>query len=118
MTSSIYPIATNPFATPASGTDILQSDLEITADMVKPGGAGILRLLFSFVFAVSPATVTVLDDGSVKGELNADNSSQVVSSGYYRFDIDVEPGDLINLEADSNITAVNFIRAHLVQFGA
>ena len=74
-------------------------------------------LYFSFTFGSSPATVNVFN-GTLKGALNADNTSNVVDNGYYRFDIDVEAGDTINLQADESVTAINVLRAHLVQFGA
>lgn len=119
MTSSIYPI-TLALNTPTitANTDIFSSDIIISTDQVKPGGGGILRLSFSFVFGTSPATVSVRNGGTLKGNLNADNSAEVISNGYYRFDIDVEAGDTINLRATESITAINFARAHLVQFGA
>ena len=117
MTSSIYPSPTTPFAAPASGTDILQSDIIITRAMVSPGGGGTLRLLFGFTLAAT-AAVTIFNNATSKGQLNADNSSAILTNGYYRFDIDVEEGDNINLQASENITAVLFFRAHLVQFGA
>lgn len=118
LTSSIYPL-TVALNTPTitAANDILSSDISITSDMVKPGGGGILRLAFAFTFAVTPATVSVFN-GTLKGNLNADNSAQVITDGYYRFDIDVESGDTINLQADQDITAIRFLRAHLVQFGA
>lgn len=119
MTSSIYPIAlavNTPTIT--ANTDIFSADITITADQVKPGGGGILRLAFSFTFGVTPATVSVRNGGALKGNLNADNSANVITDGFYRFDIDVEAGDTINLRATESITAINFVRAHLVQFGA
>ncbi len=119
MTSSIYPltVALNP-PTITADTDIFSSDITITTDHVKPGGGGILRLLFSFTFGATPATVSVRNGGVLKGNLNADNSAEVITDGYYRFDIDVEAADTINLRATQSITAINFVRAHLVQFGA
>ncbi len=119
MTSSIYPLAlalNTPTIT--ADTDIFSSDLAITNDMVKPGGGGIIRLSFSFTFGVTPAIVSVFNGGALKGSLNADNSSNVITDGYYRFDIDVESGDSVNLQASESITAIHFLRAHLVQFGA
>lgn len=86
--------------------------------MVKPGGGGILRLSFSFTFGATPAIVSVRNGGVLKGNLNADNSIEVITDGLYRFDIDVEAGDTINMRANQSITVINFIRAHLVQFGA
>jgi len=119
LTSSIYPLTVS-LNTPTitANTDIFSSDITISADQVKPGGGGILRLSFSFTFGVTPATVSVRNGGSFKGNLNADNSANVITDGYYRFDIDVEAGDTINLRATQSITAINFVRAHLVQFGA
>ena len=114
---------TATIASLASDTDILNSDIVITSELVSPGGGGILRLYFTFVFDTTPGDITVTNNGNAKGALNADNDSQLVSNGYYRFDIDVESGDNINLELTSTasataIASVNFIRAHLVQFGA
>jgi len=119
LTSSIYPQPATPFGTPLADTDILDGDIEITPDMVKPGGGGILRLYFSFTTA-APTTISVLggSTNTFQGNLNADNSSQIISNGYYRFDIGVEAGDLINLQSTEDITTVNLFRAHLVQFGA
>jgi len=107
----------------AADSDILSSDITITNDMVKPGGGGILRLYMSFVFDATPGDITVTNNGVEKGALNADNDRQLVTDGYYRFDVDVESGDNINLILTATATAVsvntiNFIRAHLVQFGA
>ena len=119
MTSSIYPIAV-ALNTPTitANTDIFSSNIAIIADQVKPGGGGILRLSFAFTFGVTPATLSVFNGGSLKGNLNADNSANVITDGYYRFDIDVESGDTINLRASQTVTAIRFVRAHLVQFGA
>lgn len=117
MTSSTYPIPTNPFATVASGTDILQSDLTITRAMVSPGGGALLRVYFAFTLAATGA-VTIFNNASSKGTLNADNSSAILTNGYYRFDLDIEEGDILNFQATENITAVLFFRAHVTQFGA
>jgi len=101
-----------------SSTDLLLSDIEITSDMVSPGGGGILRLYFSFEFFNSPSNITVFNNSSIKGLLNADNASNIVNNGIYRFDIDVEADDNINLQSTQSVVTTNFIRAHLVQFGA
>jgi len=118
VTSSIYPIAVTGSPV-AQNTDILDSDIVITSDMVKPGGGGILRLYFAFTFTTSPGTVAVFNNDVFKGNLNADNDSEVLDNGYYRFDIDVEAADSINLQCTTEaVTGVNFVRAHLIQFGA
>jgi len=119
LTSSIYPRAATLNVDPAMNTDILSSDIPIISDLVKPGGGGILRLYFAFTFGASPAIVTIFNNGTAKGTLNADNANSIITDGYYRFDIDIETGDNINLRANQSITtATSFFRAHLVQFGA
>ena len=112
-------------ATPIpENSDILTSDIEITSAMVSPGGGGILRLYFSVLTQAGAATsIMVVNNGDDKGLLNADNSFQIASNGYFRFDIDVEAGDSINIQPDgtagvNTITGINFTRAHLIQFGA
>jgi len=119
MTSSTFPI-TLALNTPTitANSDILSSNITITNDMVKPGGGGILRLSFAFTFGVTPATLSIFNGGTLKGNINADNSTNVITDGYYRFDIDIEAGDTVNLRASQSITAIRFFRAHLVQFGA
>jgi len=120
VTSSIYPVdfvVNTP--TINSGTNILSTPITITSEQVSPGGGALLRLFFSFTMAAT-ATISVRDGtgATLIGELNADNETNVESNGYYRFDIDVEVGDTINLRSTQNITAVNRFRVHLVQFGA
>ena len=110
--------ATAVLADIIADTDILESDITITNAMVKPGGGGTLRLLFGFELAVSPATVNVFNNSALKGALNADSNSQIITDGRYQFDIDVESGDNINLQVTQDLTTIRFIRAHLVQFGA
>ena len=75
--------------------NIFVEDLVITSDDLRPGGGGILRLYFSFA---GTTTAKVFNNGSFKGFLNADNSNTIADDGYYRFDIDVEGGDGINIQ--------------------
>lgn len=126
-----YTFAPNVTVTSATGTgaiiaatvtlnfgmdeNIFVNDVSITPDDLRPGGGGILRLYFSFVGATA---VRVFNNGNFKGFLNADNSNTIATNGYYRFDIDVEGGDSINLQLETAVTAVNFVRLHLVNFGA
>lgn len=121
MTSSIYPVAfVVATTTISSGTNILSTPITITSEQISPGGGGLLRLFFSFDVAVTAMMVSVFDGAGTTliGNLNADNDTVILSDGYYRFDIDVEAGDTINLQASEDITTVNRFRAHLVQFGA
>lgn len=95
--------------------DVFVNDVEFTSDDFRPGGGGILRIYFSFD---TTTTAKVFNNGNFKGFLNADNSNTIAENGYYRFDIDVEGGDGINLQLGAAVTGVNFLRLHLVNFGA
>ena len=123
MTSSIYPIVITG-QTGVGGTDLFTPNIVITREMVSPGGGGILRLWFSFSFTIAGAPVQVFKGTTqsptlvFKGNLNPDNDAVCLTNGYYRFDIDVEEGDIINLQSTQTVTANNLIRAHLVVFGA
>jgi hypothetical protein len=110
--------ATATLSTISNFTDILSSDIVIIPDHVSPGGGGILRISFSFAFNSSPAIVSIRNNDALKGNLNSNNSGEIISNGYYRFDIDVEDGDAINIQSEEQIDSINFLRAHLVQFGA
>jgi len=95
--------------------NVFVNDVPISSDDLRPGGGGILRFYFSFVGANE---AKVFNNGNFKGFLNADNSNTIATNGYYRFDIDVEGGDAINLQLGMVATGVNFVRLHLVNFGA
>lgn len=110
--TAVFNIKSTPIL---ADTNILNSDIEIIPYFVYPGGGGILRLYFSFTGATM--IVSVFNNDVFKGFLNADNNNDINNNGYYRFDIDVESGDNINLQSSAEIS-VNYIRAHLVQFGA
>ena len=110
--------ATAVLADIIADADILQTDVSITGDMVRPAGGGILRLLFALELEATPATITILNNSVSQGALNADSLSEIVTDGYYRFDLEVESGSAINFQCSENITTIRFARAHLVQFGA
>lgn len=119
MTSSIYPLPFTLDGAPiAADTDILTSDIVITEEQLSPGGGGTLRVLFSFVFGVSPSRINVFNNGSLKGAFNADNSFNIVDDGLYRFDVEVEPGDNINFQSTEVISTALSFRLHLVLIGA
>jgi len=100
--------------------NILSVPITIIPIHVKPGGGGIVRLYFSFTTSDAANTnISVFNNSVFKGFLNADNGKEIISDGYYRFDIDVENGDIINLQSTlKSISKINLFRAHLVQFGA
>ena len=94
------------------------NDVEINSNDVSPGGGGILRIYFSFGIAAPTTSINVFNNGILKGALNADANKIIEDQGWYRFDIDVEAGDAINLQSTTAIDEVSFVRLHLVQFGA
>lgn len=102
----------------AALSNILSSNLAVSSDQLRPTGAGILRLTFAFSFATTPSKIKVFNGGVFKGDLNADNSDNIITDGYYRFDIDVEAGDTINLQASQIVNVIRFLRIHLVLIGA
>ncbi len=120
MTSSIYPLPiTIKSGAIATSTNILESDVLITSDMVSPGGGAVLRIYFSIDFDLGSGEIDVYNIGVKKGSLNTDFAGAILTEGLYRFDIDVEAGDAINLQAaGSSIIEVIYVRFHLVQFGA
>ncbi len=95
--------------------NVFVNDIPISKADLRPGGGGVLRLYFSFLGAT---TVKVFNNGTSKGKLNADNANAIEDDSYYRFDIDVEGNDNINIQLGTAVTGVNFLRAHLVNFGA
>lgn len=127
MTSSIYPLSVPPESMlPLSINDpLLTEDILITPAMLVPGGGGVLRLYFSVTFDTTIGDITILENSSEIGALNSDNNEEIATDGYYTFDLEVEANDQINLtfkgtpiSSATEITAVNFIRAHLIVFGA
>jgi len=120
LQGSAYEIVATPTGTPiTANTQILASDITITASLLN-GDSGLLRLLFSFTTAIAAdtqITVTKLGAADLTGSpliLNADNTFIILSDGYYRFDVSVAPGDLINLSSSVQITAVNDLQVQRI----
>lgn len=115
--------STTASVTISSGTKILENDIEVTTDMLgSSSSSGVFRLWFSFTTA-SEYQITVTKNGAadLTGsplKVHADLDFVLQSTGYYRFDIAVNVGDLINLSSDTDITAVNELTIQQVQIGA
>lgn len=99
---------------------ILTDDIEITKDFLN-GDSGMLRLWFSFNTAADYSlTVTKLGAADLTGsplKVSAENSFTLLSDGYYRFDIGVKPGDLINLSSNVAIDAINDLQVQRIHIG-
>jgi len=113
-------------ATPASVTiainaKILENDLVITKDLLG-GDSGLLRIWWSFTTGADyEVTITKLGAADLLGsplKVNGDNTFVLKDNGFYRFDIGVKPGDLINLSSSVAITAVNTLQIQQIQLGA
>lgn len=123
MVSSIFAKVFDPNPnlpiTPASTPNTLSlDDIPITEEDVRPGGGGVLRLIFGLTN--TDVELAVTNDGTSIGKLNPDSDTafSLQSDGLYRFDIGVEAGDLINLAVVSgSVGAILTLRAQLVLFG-
>jgi len=119
LNSSAYDVAVT-LETPSISIDakILTNDITITEDFLN-GDSGLLRLWFSFTTGADyQVTVTKLGAADLTGSpliLNADNTFIMLSDGYYRFDVGVKPGDLINLSSSVAISAINDFQIQRVQ---
>lgn len=126
MTGGLSSSAYARDATPVAGTipinsKILENDIIVTQDMLN-GDSGLFRIFWSFTTA-GDYIVTVTKKGAADLfgfplVVNADNDFILKSNGYYRFDVGVKPGDLINLSSSVEITKVNDLQIQQIQLGA
>jgi len=124
LRSSAYdiPVTLEP-VTIAIAAKILTNDIVITSKSLG-GSSGLLRLYFSMDSTASAdfeITVTKMGEANLTGDpliLNADNGFVIKPSGYYRFDIGVKPGDLINLSSNVAITDIFEFQIQQIQLGA
>ena len=122
LTSSAYSRDATPAgATIALNTQILLGDVIVTKEMLA-GDSGLFRIYWSFTTGADyTITITKKGDADLSGFpllVNADNSFVLKSDGYYRFDIGVKPGDLINLSSNVEITKINDLQIQQIQIGA
>jgi len=105
-----------------AGTKIFDNDIVVTREMLGRSDSGLFRIWWSFTTAVDyELTVTKLGDADLTGfplKVNGDNAFVLLADGYYRFDIGVKPGDLINLSSSQDITKVNDLQVQQIQIGA
>lgn len=127
MVSSIFAKAVTPNPnlpiSPSSMPNTLAvADIPITEEDVRPGGGGVLRMIFAVGTFDNPQ-LGVTNNGTFIGKLNpdADTAFEIQNDGLYRFDIGVEAGDAINIEVlggpNVEVTDILTLRAQLVVFG-
>lgn len=122
LKSSAYEQVSTISGTPiALNTKILENDLVITKSTLG-GDSGLLRIWWSFTTGADYIiTITKKGAADLLGfplKVNGDNSFILKDDGYYRFDIGVRPGDLINLSSSVGITKVNELQIQQIQIGA
>lgn len=122
MASSIYTIPiTVPTQTPGANVSILNPDITFASDEFVPGGAGGVRVWFSFTTtAAADTAVSISHTASFVDpvKLNADNNFVIKSDGLYRFDIPASFGDAINIQSSVALTDIPLLRFEKVVFGA
>jgi len=122
LKSSAYEQVSTPATVPiALDSKILEDDIVITSDMLG-GNSGLLRLWWSFTTGTD-YVITITKNGdedltSLPLKVNGDNDFALKPDGYYRFDIGVRPGDLINLSCNVEITKINELQIQQIQIGA
>lgn len=125
LQSSAYERVSTAAGTPiALNTQIFAADIVVTREMLGRSDSGLFRIWWSFGTAAAAdyeLTVTKLGFADLLGsplKVNGDNTFVLRSDGYYRFDIGVKPGDLINLSSNVQIDAVNDLQVQQIQIGA
>ena len=122
LASSMYERDVITNSTPiSSGIEILDDDIIVTRDMLN-GDSGLFRIWWSFTTA-SDYIITITKKGTADLTgfplmVNPDNEFVLKSNGYYRFDIGVRPGDIINLSCNVDISKINDIQIQQIQIGA
>ena len=122
LQSSAYDRDDTPAGTPiALNTKILENDIIVTSDMLA-GDSGLFRIWWSFTTGADYIlTVTKKGAADLLGfplKVNGDNLFTLKDDGYYRFDIGVKPGDLINFSSSVEISKVNDLQIQQIQIGA
>ncbi len=121
LQSSAYEVELEPENVPISPNQkILTNDIPINKQFLN-GESGLIRLLFSFNTPSDfEVTVTKKGKADLLGfplKLNADFEFILKSDGYYRFDISVKLGDLINLSCNMQISQINELQVQRIQTG-
>lgn len=114
--------ATPATVTIALNTQILENDIVVTREMLGRSDSGLFRIWWSFTTGADYVlTITKNGAADLLGfplKVNGDNTFVLRDDGYYRFDIGVEPGDLINMSSSVAITKVNNLQIQQIQIGA
>ena len=122
LKSSVYEQVSVPTnVTIPVNSKILENDLVITSESIG-GNSGLLRIWWSFTTGSDYfLTITKKGAADLTGfplKVNGDNSFILKDNGYYRFDLGVKPGDLINLSSSVAITKINDLQIQQIQIGA
>lgn len=122
LSSSAYERISTPTNLPITqNTKILENDIIVTSEMLR-GDSGLFRIWWSFTTS-SDYILTITKKGAVNLlgfplKVNADNDFILKSDAYYRFDVGLKVGDLINASSNTEITKVNELQIQQIQIGA
>jgi len=122
LQSSAYEKVSIPASvTIALNTKILENDIVVTNELLA-GDSGVFRIWWSFTTGADYIiTITKKGAADLTGfplKVNGDNTFILKDDGYYRFDVGVRPGDLINLSSSVAITKINDLQIQQIQIGA
>lgn len=125
MVSSIYPKEGALVGIPAGNEKYLVDDITFSAEEFRVGGGGLIRVGiaiqtaadadYEIIFTLAGTSGNTLDNPI---KLNGDLSFVAKSLGYYRFDIQVRPGDKFNIATSLAPTAIRMLRVDKIVFGA
>lgn len=121
LTSSAFERVVAVESTAAINAKILTNDFTITEELLN-GDSGLIRIWFSFTTGTDyQLTITKKGSADLTGFpliVNGDNNFVLKDNGYYRVDVGVKPGDLINLSSSVAISKVNEFQIQQIQIGA
>lgn len=134
LSSSAFNIPLDVIASGGAGVDILNKDIFFVAEasdlsplptdteVVLNGNSGLVRLWFAIDTADYEITGTKIGAGSFTDgfKFNADNNFVLKRLGYYRFDIEVKPGDNLNFKSSQaiGVNEIHQFRLQQIQIGA
>lgn len=113
-----FPIESVPVSL---NSKILTNDIAVTTNMLG-GDSGLFRFWWSFTTGADyQVTITKKGQADLTGFpliVNGDNDFVIKSDGYYRFDVSVKPGDLVNFSSNVEISKINELQIQQIQIGA
>ena len=122
MASSTFRTPIETVNTPISpNSDILSNPITFEENELSPAGAGTMRIWLTFAFVADVDSIISISTKPAFADpeqLNADNNFIIKSKGKYRFDIDIEQADQLQIRSSIQIDTILKLRFHKIVFGA